>query len=146
MIGHYLSNKAKTCYSTFFTLFQGTKHTPSKLYCYIKCIWVIWEFFIKAKGVVWWYWLPYCAAIVFLVSIVLSLILLCFFTFSELSDSKLLDAKLFVFTAILIQMRENDWEFGYVYCAKVICQVQELDTSGTSGLASLWTTNAGWSR
>ena len=107
------------------------------------------NFFIKAKGAVWWYWLldlPCYAAIVFLVSIVLSLILLCFFTFSDLSNSKLLDAKLFVFTAILTQMRENDWEFGYVYYAQVICQVQELDTSGTSRLASLLTTNAGWSR
>jgi hypothetical protein len=27
MIWHYLLNKAKMCYSTFFTLFQGTKHT-----------------------------------------------------------------------------------------------------------------------
>jgi hypothetical protein len=26
MVGHYLPNKIKTCYSTFFTLFQGTKH------------------------------------------------------------------------------------------------------------------------
>jgi len=31
MVGHYLPNKAKTWYSTFFTPFRGTKHTLSLL-------------------------------------------------------------------------------------------------------------------
>jgi hypothetical protein len=30
VIRHYLPNKAKTCYSTFFSLFRVTKHSPDR--------------------------------------------------------------------------------------------------------------------